>query len=56
VYSLGNVSLSSLRFSAGAGISWLSPFGPMKFSLGFPLRTESGDRTQRFQFQIGTGF
>ncbi len=56
VYSLNNVSLSSLRFSAGAGISWLSPFGPMKFSLGFPLRTESGDRTQRFQFQIGTGF
>jgi outer membrane protein insertion porin family len=56
VYQAGNVSLGDLRFSTGVGISWLSPFGPMKFSLAYPLRQVEGDRTQRLQFQIGTGF
>jgi outer membrane protein insertion porin family len=56
VFSASNVSLSDLRYSTGLGLSWLSPFGPMKFSFGFPLQRQPGDRTQRVQFQIGTGF
>ena len=56
VYPLGAVRLNELRYAVGAGLSWLSPFGPMKFSLGVPIAKREGDRTQRLQFQIGTGF
>ena len=50
------ISLGSLRMSAGLGIAWVSPLGPMKFSYAYPLNSEPGDKLQRFQFQIGAGF
>jgi outer membrane protein insertion porin family len=50
------VRLGDLRYSAGFGIAWISPIGPLKLSYAFPLRTQPFDRLQRFQFQIGTGF
>lgn len=50
------MALESLRASAGLGISWLSPVGPLKLSWGRPLRFEPTDRIQKFQFQIGTAF
>ncbi len=49
-------SLGDMRYSAGLGISWLSPVGPLKLSLAYPLNPTTFDRTQRFQFQLGTGF
>ena len=49
-------SLSDLRYSVGLGVAWISPLGPLKFSLAFPLNDKKGDDVQRFQFQIGTGF
>jgi outer membrane protein insertion porin family len=49
-------TLSDLRASAGVGLSWISPVGPLKMSYGTPLRSFSGDKIQRFQFQIGTAF
>ena len=45
-----------LRASIGVGISWLSPVGPLKLSLGRAIKKEPTDETQPFQFQIGTGF
>jgi outer membrane protein insertion porin family len=50
------IAAGDLRYSAGLGISWISPIGPLKLSLGHPLNSKTTDRTQRFQFQIGTGF
>jgi outer membrane protein insertion porin family len=50
------VRLNDLRASAGIGIAWISPIGPLKLSYALPLRREPDDRLQRFQFQIGTGF
>ena len=50
------ISLSDLRYSTGLGLSWISPVGPLKISLGYPINPQSFDRTQRFQFQLGTGF
>ena len=50
------VDLASLRASAGVGLSWFSPVGPIKFSFGSPLKKEATDRVQRFQFQVGSGF
>jgi outer membrane protein insertion porin family len=50
------VSLSELRFSAGIALSWASPFGPLRISLGNPLNEKKGiDRAQRLQLTIGTG-
>jgi len=46
----------SLRSSAGLGLSWISPVGPLKLSWGTPLKLQLNDRIQRFQFQIGTAF
>jgi outer membrane protein insertion porin family len=50
------IDLTDLRYSTGLGLNWLSPLGPLKLSVGFPINKQPGDRTQRFQFQIGTGF
>ena len=50
------IKFGELRYSTGVGISWLSPVGPLKFSLGVPLNKEPQDETQRVQFTIGTGF
>ena len=46
----------SFRFSAGVGLAWSSPIGPLKFSYAIPLNAKEGDREQRFQFQAGTAF
>ena len=48
--------VSQLRYGTGIGLSWLSPVGPLKISYGIPFHKQPGDETERFQFQIGTGF
>lgn len=48
--------LSELRYSTGLGVSWISPVGPLKLSYAKPLNAKFGDRLERFQFQMGTGF
>ncbi|MCE2870161.1 MAG: outer membrane protein assembly factor BamA [Oxalobacteraceae bacterium] len=50
------IGLNQLRYSTGLGLSWISPVGPLKLSLGYPMNPQPFDRTQRFQFQLGTGF
>ena len=50
------VTADSLRASAGLGLSWISPVGPLKLSFGSPIRKRPEDRIQRLQFQIGTAF
>ena len=47
---------NSIRSSAGVGLSWISPVGPLKLSYGTPLTSQPTDRIQKFQFQIGTAF
>jgi len=44
------------RYSAGLGLSWQSPMGPLELSFGRALKSRRGDDTQAFQFQIGTSF
>ena len=57
VYQEGQkMSFSELRYSAGIGMSWISPLGPLKLSYGKALNAKLGDRKQSFQFQVGTGF
>src|SRR5450830_293065 len=50
------IKINDLRYSTGFGISWISPIGPLKLSYGKPLNIKAGDKSQNFQFQLGTGF
>ena len=50
------ITRNSIRSSAGVGLSWISPVGPLKLSYGTPLNSQPTDRIQKFQFQIGTAF
>ncbi len=56
IYRNQKIDLGDLRYSVGIGIAWISPLGPLKLSYAYPLNDKPGDRLQRFQFQIGTGF
>jgi outer membrane protein insertion porin family len=49
-------SFDQLRASAGIGLSWISPMGPLRFSYAVPIRKQTDDKIQRLQFQIGTSF
>lgn len=51
-----SISLGELRYSTGLGLSWFSPFGPLKLVLAKPLNEEDGDETQTLQFQFGQQF
>ncbi|MGE5638672.1 MAG: outer membrane protein assembly factor BamA [Clostridia bacterium] len=52
----GKIQLSDLRYSTGVGLSWSSPFGPLRLSFGFPVHKREGDDVQRLQFTFGTVF
>jgi len=47
---------SELRTSAGVSFEWLTPVGPLVFSLADALNNKPGDDTQSFQFSIGGAF
>lgn len=48
--------LGELRTSAGFGVSWISPLGPLRLAFAHPMNKKPTDRIQRLQFQIGTSF
>ena len=51
------VSLGELRFATGLALSWISPFGPLKLSIAYPINKKEGfDRTQALQFTFGNTF
>lgn len=52
----GSSAGDGMRYSAGVALTWLSPIGPMKFSIANPLKKKDNDKVQRFQFQLGTVF
>jgi outer membrane protein insertion porin family len=45
-----------LRTSAGFGVRWNSPVGPLRFEWGFPLRPRPGEDRSMFEFTIGNSF
>lgn len=50
------IDLGDLRYSVGVGLSWLTPVGPLTFSVADPLNDKSDDDTQVFQFSLGQSF
>jgi outer membrane protein insertion porin family len=49
-------AFDDLRYSAGLALLWVSPMGPLKFSLAQPLVSKDGDREEVFQFTLGNVF
>ncbi len=47
---------NDLRYSAGIGVSWFSPFGPLKLIYAKPLNASASDITETIQFQLGQQF
>ncbi|MET0643736.1 MAG: outer membrane protein assembly factor BamA [Candidatus Binatia bacterium] len=48
-----NISWGEFRRSVGMGARWMSPFGPLRVELGFPLNKKPGDDTSVLGFGAG---
>lgn len=46
----------NMRYSVGAGFTWITIIGPISLSYAFPLNEQTGDITQNVQFEIGRTF
>jgi outer membrane protein insertion porin family len=51
-----DLDLNELRYSVGIGVTWLSGFGPLTFSLAKPLNASEIDEREVFQFTLGRTF
>lgn len=51
-----DIDAGELRYSVGVGVSWITGFGPMTFSLAKPMNAGPDDREEAFQFTLGRGF
>jgi len=47
---------TKLRTSAGAGIRWFSPLGPLRIEWGYNLSPEPGEEVSQWEFTIGGFF
>jgi outer membrane protein insertion porin family len=47
------LDITDLRTAAGFGVRWLSPIGPLRIEIGFPLNARVGDDTQTVLFSFG---
>ncbi len=50
----GGFNFGDFRRSVGVGARWMSPFGPLRVELGFPLNKQPGDQTSVLGFSIGS--
>lgn len=51
-----NFDLAEMRHSVGAGIRFISPFGPLGFAYGVKLDKETGEEAAEFHFSAGSAF
>ena len=52
----GLLEENSIRASAGVGLSWKSPFGPIRLDFAIPYIKEDFDEEEHFRFDFGTRF
>jgi outer membrane protein assembly complex protein YaeT len=51
-----DVPVDNLQFSAGFGVSYLTPVGPLRFDVGFPFRPPRGEKSWQIHFSVGAFF
>lgn len=51
-----DITTDAIRYSTGLGVSWFSPFGPIKLVFAKALNADKFDDTQVLQFQLGQQF
>ena len=57
VYGFGTkFDLTDLRYAAGAGFRWVSPFGPIRVDYGINLDRRPGETFGAFHFSVGSPF
>ena len=49
-------SLNNMRKTAGAGLRWLSPFGPIRLEWGFNLEPRDDEDSDKIEFSMGGMF
>ena len=47
------LDVGDLRYDAGWGVRWLSPIGPLRIEIGYPLDKKKGEEGSVFQFSFG---
>ncbi len=47
------IDFTDMRMAVGTGVRWLSPIGPLRIEVGFPLNPRVGDDTQAVLFSFG---
>ncbi len=45
-----------LRYTAGAGVRWISPMGPIRIEWGYNLDRQPDEKSSRIEFTFGTFF
>ncbi|GBD95291.1 outer membrane protein assembly factor BamA precursor [bacterium BMS3Abin06] len=48
-----HLSFDNMRETAGAGLRWLSPFGPIRLEWGFNIDPKEGESGDKFEFSLG---
>jgi outer membrane protein insertion porin family len=48
--------MSEFRYSTGLAAQWMSPFGALQISYGYPINADADDETEEFQFNFGSQF
>lgn len=51
-----NFDIGELRYSTGVGLTWITGFGPLTFSIAKALNASGDDQTEVFQFSLGQNF
>ncbi len=56
LYGSEPLEWENVRLSAGFGVRWHSPMGPLRFEWGFPINRRPHERSQVFEFTVGSFF
>jgi outer membrane protein insertion porin family len=51
-----SITGEGIRSSVGVALDWMSPIGPLNFTLAYPITKKTGDKTESFRFNLGTTF